>query len=516
MRRQVFVITLAICHTGLIAKTTKETSHQPNILFVISDDQAFPYSSAYGTNWVKTPNFDKVAKDGILFTNAFVTSPGCSPSRASILTGRYPWQIEEAGTHASSFPRKYKVFTEVLEENGYLVGFTGKPWAPGDWKDSGWKQNPVGTEYNQKKLEPPYTGISNCDYTGNFELFLNQRKADQPFFFWIGTHEPHRDFEKDSWQKEGKTDKSVRVPGFLPDHPIIKGDLLDYAIEIEWFDKQLGKVLKQLDERGELENTLIIVTSDNGLPFPRAKANCYDAGIHVPLAISWSKRIPSGQVIGDLISSIDLAPTILEATGLKFDGAFPIIGKSRLKQLCAKYPKQESNREIFAGRERHSSSRYDNHGYPQRIIRTEQYLYVKNYHPEYWPAGDPQVYQKDGNLGGMHQAYFDIDDGPTLGFYRQNNIQNPEITPYFLAATAKRPAEEFYDIVKDPDCMVNLAEDPKYSTLKKQLSERLITRLRETGDTREIGSDPEIWETYPRLEGVIRKFPAVEADSIHQ
>jgi uncharacterized sulfatase len=476
---------------------------------VISDDQSFPHASAYGTSWVKTPNFDQVARQGILFTSAFVTSPGCSPSRASILTGRYPWQIEEAGTHASSFPVKYKTFTQALEENGYLVGFTGKPWSPGDWQVSGWKQNPVGKEYNQKKLKPPYTGISPIDYAGNFDLFLEKRQTGQPFFFWLGTHEPHRVYEEGSGIKAGKSEKDVLVPGFLPDHPIVRNDLLDYAVEIEWFDKHLGLALEKLAAIGELENTLIIVTADNGMSFPRAKANCYDPGIHVPLAICWGNQIPKGRTIDAPTSTVDLAPTILEAAGLKFDGQFPMSGKSMLAHLTSSTDKSWNSEKhtIFAGRERHSSARYENHGYPQRIIRTEKYLYIKNYHPEYWPSGDPQVYLKDGSLSKIHGAYLDIDDGPTLQFYQNQNVSNQEFAPFFLAAMAKRSAEELYNIQNDPDCMNNLAGKPEFSKVQKQLSKKLIRHLIATGDPREVGSNPEIWEAYPRLNGEIRKFP---------
>jgi len=501
------VLSLALCSSGLLSNANKP--EQPNILFVISDDQSWPYASAYGTDWVKTPGFDRVAKNGILFSNAFVTSPGSSPSRASILTGRYPWQIEEAGTHGSSFPSKYKVFTQVLEENGYLTGFTGKPWGPGDWEISGWKQNPVGREYNQKKLKPPYSGISGVDYAGNFELFLQQRKTGQPFFFWFGAQEPHRNFEAGSWKKEMKDENSPEVPGFLPDISIVKQDLLDYAVEIEWYDKQLVKIIDKLNETGELENTLIIITGDNGMPFPRAKANCYDAGIHVPLAISWGAKIKPGQKVDDLFSMVDLAPTILEAAGLKFDGDIPITGQSKLKQLTSdKRQKPEYRQEILAGRERHSSARYENRGYPQRTIRTEKYLYVRNYHPEYWPSGDPQVLSKDNALSEMHQAYLDIDDSPTLRYFKNTNTKDPEFLSLFLAATAKRPAEELFDIINDPHCMNNLAGKPDYELLLKELSGRLTSILKATGDTRETGSDPEIWETYPRLKGEIRKFPA--------
>ncbi len=497
---------LAFCASGLVAHASRP--EKPNILFVISDDQSWPYASAYGTDWVKTPGFDRIAKNGILFNNAFVNSPGSSPSRASMLTGRYPWQIEEAGTHGSSFPTKYKVFTQVLEENGYLTGFTGKPWGPGDWEISGWKQNPVGKEYNQKKLQPPYTGISKIDYAGNFDIFLDQRKKDQPFFFWFGAQEPHRGFEEGSWKKELKDGNSPEVPGFLPDISIVKQDLLDYAVEIEWYDKQLVRILDRLNETGELENTLIIITGDNGMPFPRAKANCYDAGLHVPLAICWGSKIKKGQRVDDLFSMVDLAPTILEAAGLRFDGAIPMTGTSMLKPLLSgNFRTLQNQQEIFAGRERHSSARFENRGYPQRIIRTEKYLYIKNYHPEYWPSGDPQVFLNDNTTGEMHQAYLDIDDGPTHSYYKKTNITDPEFLKLFLAATAKRPTEELYDITKDPDCMENLAGMASYEGIRKQLSDRLVKRLKETGDPRETGPDPEVWESYPRLKGEIRKFP---------
>jgi len=175
---------------------------RPNILFVISDDQSYPYTSKYGSEFIDTPAFDFVANNGCLFNNAFVTSPGSSPSRASILTGLYPWQIEEAGTHASSFPIKYTCFPDKLESIGYKVGFTGKGWGPGDWKISGRKRNPAGEEYNKIKVKPLFSGISNIDYSENFRLFISTRKDNQPFYFWVGLNEPHRPYEKDVWKKQ--------------------------------------------------------------------------------------------------------------------------------------------------------------------------------------------------------------------------------------------------------------------------------------------------------------------------
>src|SRR5690625_3490274 len=211
----------------------------PNILFVISDDQSFPHASAYGSDYIETPAFDRVADEGVLFMNAFVPSPGCSPSRASILTGRYPWQNEAAGTHASTFPEKYTVMPDLLEEAGYEVGYTGKGWGPGDWEQSGRDRNPAGPAFQDHKLDPPHKHIRDIDYAANFGAFLDQRPDNTPFYFWLGTSEPHRAYEEGIGRAAGKKPEDVEVPGYLPDTPEVRGDFLDYAVEIEWFDRHL-------------------------------------------------------------------------------------------------------------------------------------------------------------------------------------------------------------------------------------------------------------------------------------
>lgn len=428
-------------------KRAENKSDKPNILLVVSDDQSYPYASAYGNNTCRTPNFDRIAKMGILFNNAFVTSPGCAPSRASILTGRMPWANEEAGTHASLFPKKFKTFPMMLQENGYHIGFTCKGWGPGEFKEAGWPHNPAGQEYSERTLKPPYKGINSNDYSGNFEDFIASRKEGQPFYFWFGAKEPHRSYEKDSYKKESRLLSEAYVPSFLPDNDVVRGDILDFATEVEWYDKQLGKILDKLESIGELDNTLIIITSDNGMPFPMAKANCYDQGIHVPLAICWNKVIPGNRVVNDMVSMVDIAPTILEATNTKFTGTMPMTGKSIIKLL--KSDKQgivnPLSNAVFACRERHSSARYNNMGYPMRMVRTTEYLYVRNLHPERWPAGDPQEYVAPGILGPSHGGYHDIDNGPTIEMYRKK-FDDPLIKPYFIAATAKRDYEELYNL----------------------------------------------------------------------
>ena len=479
----------------------KGSNGRPNILFVISDDQSYPNALIYGNTVFETPAFDKIAKSGVLFTNAYVTSPGSSPSRASILTGRYPWQNEEAGTHDSRFQKKYITYPFELEKNGYHIGYTGKGWEPGSC--NGWTHNPAGPSYNTEKLVPPYSGISDCDYAANLKVFLNNRKDGQPFCFWFGCWEPHRRFEKDSYKKAKINLANINVPGFLPDNDVIRGDIADYAVEIRWFDQQLNKILNILDSIGALENTLIIVTSDNGMAFPRAKANCYDAGIHVPLAISWKNVIQGEKIINEPVSLVDIASTILDVANVKPDNMQPISGKSLLPQMKGN---QNNNKKkvVFAGRERHSSSRYGNSGYPQRVIVTNEFLYIHNMHSERFPAGDPFFCVP--NESDLYKAgYFDIDASPTKTFLIEN-AGNSSITPYFLSAMGKRPQDELYNLIDDPYCMNNLANDDKYSAKLKAFRKLLIKKLKETGDTRIVGNNPEIWETYPRF-SIIREFP---------
>ena len=268
----------------LVAGSLVAADQRPNILVAISDDQSYPHASAYGYEAISTPSFDRVARMGLLFQGAFTPAPGCSPMRAAFLTGRNIWQIEQAGTHASSFPRKYEVYQDRLEQAGYFVGYTGKGWGPGNWEDSGRERNPAGPSFSSKTLSAP-AGIRKTDYAANFAEFLTQRPQDKPFSFWFGSGEPHRSFKKGIGRSNGLDPDKVRIPPFLPDTPEVRDDILDYCYEIQWFDSHLGRMLDLLADAGELKNTLVIVTSDNGMAFPRAKANVYEYGIHMPLAV---------------------------------------------------------------------------------------------------------------------------------------------------------------------------------------------------------------------------------------
>ncbi len=473
--------------TGCHSSKNKKS---PNILFAISDDQSWAYTGISGCKVVNTPSFDRVAKEGVLFTHAYGAAPQCSPSRAAILTGRYIWQLEEAGTHASNFPKKFKVYPDLLEDAGYWVGYTGKPWAPGNWQVSGWKRNPAGPEFNRQHLKDrPFNGISNEDYAANFREFYEHKPKDKPFCFWYGGHEPHRVYEKGSGLKVGKNLQDVRMVPFLPDDPEVRSDILDFAVEIDWFDKQLGKMLKYLESKGELNNTLVVVTSDNGMPFPRAKANNYEYGVHMPLAIRWPQRVKGGRKVDDLISFIDFAPTFLQAAGLPIPDQ--VTGKSFLDILTSEQDGHvDKNRtHILTGRERHTHARPDNLGYPCRSIRTDNYLYIWNVKPDRWPVGDPTG-------SGQPEGYHDIDSSPTKTFMIQHQ-NDPKMKTLFHLGFEKRSAEELYDVKNDPACLKNLAYAPAFREIKNNLKTQLQSELKEQGDPRMLGNG-DIFESYPR------------------
>jgi N-sulfoglucosamine sulfohydrolase len=488
---------VAFLCTAALFTSARGEAPRPNILLAISDDQSHPHASAYGAA-LRTPAFDRVAAAGVLFRHGFAGSPGCSPSRAVLLTGRHQWQLEQAGTHASSFPKKYAVYPELLEAAGYFVGVTGKAWGPGNWQVSGRERNPAGPSFDKERLDAP-EGISRNDYAANFAAFLAAKPTDRPFCFWYGGSEPHRVYKRGLGNESGIEATAIEVPPFLPDTSEVRADLADYFAEIEWFDSHLGRMLDLLDERGELENTLVIVTSDNGMPFPRAKANCYDAGWHVPLAIAWPAKVPGGRVVDDFVSFVDFAPTFLEVAGLERHEQMS--GRSLMPTLLSDRSGlvDSSRTEVFCGRERHSSSRFRNLGYPMRAIRTSEYLLIRNFHPERWPAGDPHT------LGSRRFAFHDIDASPSLDLLIARR-DDPAISPFFELAVGKRPEIELYDVVHDSGNLRNLADDPAHADARRRLEQRLNDVLQSTGDPRIVG-DGEIWESYPRY-SPLREFPA--------
>ncbi len=295
------------------------------------------------------------------------------------------------------------------------------------------------------------------------------------------------------------------MPPFLPDLPAVRSDLLDYCLEIEWFDEHLGRMLRRLEEFGELDRTFVVVMADNGMPFPRAKANVYEYGIHVPLAIRWGARVAVGRRVDDLVGFADLGRTLLDAAGVAFpDGAPPPAGRSFLDLLVTSRGEAVSARRdaVFAGRKRHSSARHGNLGYSQRALRTPDHLYIRNFRPARWPAGDPVALDGNGRPAGPHSGY--IDERPTLSILVASSGEE-HIRRFLDLAVARRPAEELYDVRRAPGCLENLAGQPECAEALRRLAARLESVLRETRDPR-LSDGGDIWETYPRY-GPMRSFP---------
>ncbi|WP_215226429.1 sulfatase family protein [Echinicola shivajiensis] len=481
------IITLNACGSS---QEKGMKSRRPNILFILADDASYPHMSAYGCDWIQTPAFDRVAKEGVLFNRAYTPNAKCSPSRSCVLTGRNSWQLEEAANHSPNFPEKFTTFPEALKMSGYHVGYTGKGWAPGNpgTKD-GQPRMLTGDYYGSHKLTPPTAFISNEDYAANFEDFLNDKLKDEPFCFWMGSNEPHRGYAfKSGIDKGGKTiDSITEVPHFWPDVDSVRVDMLDYAFEVEYFDNQLEKVLTILEEAGELDNTIIVVTSDNGMPFPRVKGATYEISNHMPLAIMWKDGIKmTNRKVDDFVSFIDFAPTFLELAEVDpKDLMMPITGKSLVPILQSKdnrgdYPNRDF---VLLGKERHDVGRPDDQGYPVRAIIKNDYLFLINFKPKRWPHGNPET------------GYLTTDGSPTKTFIL--NYKNvPGYEKFYQWSFGLRPSEELYNIKKDPFCINNLIGSEEDDKIAQFLKEELLKKLNEQGDPRMFGNG-NIFDEYP-------------------
>ena len=465
-------------------------ARRPNILFAIADDWGL-HAGAYGTSWVNTPNFDRVAREGLLFRNAYTPIAKCAPSRAILLTGRHGWQLEEAGNHMPYFPAKFKSWPEALTEKGWFVGITGKGWGPGIANDAaGQPRQITGRPFNQRTAPPPAKAISANDYAANFAAFLDAAPKDAPWCFWYGATEPHRAYEFQVGVNKGgrKLSDVTRVPAYWPDNDTIRHDMLDYGYEVEHVDRHLGRMLAELERRGLLENTLVIVTSDHGMPFPRVKGYAYDASNHVPLAIRWPSGIAKpGRVIDDFVDFTDIAPTLLDVAGIATasSGMAAFTGRSwREIFASAKDGRVVAARDhVLLGKERTDSGRPNDAGYPIRAMIRDGFLYLRNYEPSRWPAGNPET------------GYLDTDGSPTKTFLLEARRRNPA-DPFWPLNFGLRPGEELYDLRQDPDCVRNLASDPAHATRRRTMHDDMTAKLKAQGDPRMFGRG-DVFDRYP-------------------
>ncbi len=462
--KTVFKIILALSLIPVFTTCGKKEVKQPNILFLLADDWSYPYSEIYGESYVKTPNLEKLTHNGVVFENAYCSSPSCTPSRAAMLTGRYPHNLGEGVNLCGRLDAAIPTYVKVLRENGYSVAFDRKGWAPGDYTKMGYSENPCG-----EKVE--------------FSKFLDKLPGDKPFFFWFGTNDPHRPFDKNAGKTAGIDVAKIKVPGFLPDTPEIREDLSDYFSEIQHFDKEIGDMLEMLKKSGRLDNTIIVIASDNGMPFPHAKANLYDYGTRVPLIICGFSKETQDKRNNYFVNFIDLAPTFMELAGVNNP---PVMdGKSLVPILKGEMP--ENRDQVFLERERHCLCRAEMNngaGYPMRAIRTTEYLYIRNFRPDRYPAGDPII-------PGTPSEFGDVDGGITK-IFMMDNRDNPLVKPFFELGFGKRPSEELYVLKDDPYNLHNVASEPQYAIVKADMQKQLGQWMNDSNDPRLNGKGDEI------------------------
>lgn len=505
---------------------------KPNILFAFADDwgryascyQGIPGASAL-CDFVNTPNIDRIAREGVLFANAHVPAPSCTPCRSSVLSGRYFWQTRLGAILAGAvFDRSIPTYPVLLQEAGYDVGFMYKVWGPGvalgdPYAGDNNKFTGHGVRFNQFSFvatENMTKGMSREDakeplydeVRGNFSDFLSRRQANAkdglpPFCFWWGPTNTHREWQKGSGKALWGIDPDAlegNMPAFFPDVPEVREDVADYLGEAMAFDRGLGVFLEMLKEAGELDNTLVVVSGDHGMPgFPRAKCNLYDIGSEVALLASLPGTIPGNRVVLDQVNIMSLAPTFLDIAGVdKPDG---MVAESLLPKLTspASGLLQEEDNWAITGRERHvAHARQWNLPYPTRALRTADYTYIRNFKPDRWPSGDPKGMDDpqaptppwDRLEHDNYTAYSDVDASPTKAWMVNHRAEEEHRENYRLGFD-KRPLEELYHNTAAPDQMQNLADDPAYHEIKRELRAILLRELSVQDDPRVVEPEAE-------------------------
>ena len=518
------------------ASAVAADTERPNILFFFADDWGrfariyAEHGRTAGTNGLlKTPNLDRLAKSGVLFRNAHVNAPSCTPCRSSLLSGQHFWRTGRGAIlQGAVWDETIPTYPLLLRDAGYHLGKSYKVWSPGSPADAPYggqqhafeKSGRAFNNFSENATDLVAKGATVEaargklleEVRGNFRAMLAAKAADQPFAYWFGPTNTHRAWVRGSGQKLWGLDPDAlkgKLPAFLPDVPVVREDLADYLGEVQALDAAMGVLLEELDRAGERSKTLIAISGDHGAPgFPHGKCNLYGFGTGVSLIVS-GPGIKGGRVVDDMVSLPDLAPTFLEAGGVKPPAV--MTGRSLWNVLRSERQGlvDPARTWVVAGRERHVEiARPDYSPYPQRVLRTLDHALIVNFKPERWPLGDP--YRLDGKdeptFDEIAKTTFvtlpDDDAGPTKAWF-VGARKSPEWSAQFDKFYGRRPMFELYDLRKDPDEMNNVAEDPAYAAIRKEMTERLFTILRETGDPR-MTEDGKYFET-PPLAGPLPK-----------
>lgn len=408
----------------------------PNVVIFIADDQGMGDLSCYGHPTLKTPHIDRLAREGMLFESAFLTISSCSPTRCSLLTGRYPHNTGAEDLHMP-LPADQGTMARYLKSEGFHTMSVGK-WHLGEAEKRHWHR------------------IMECagrDTGQNAVTLLRERPKDKPFFFWVASTDPHRPYGQDNIEKHYRGEEVI-VPPYLPDHPLIRAEIAQYYDEIARFDRHVGQVLDELARQNVLNETFIVYVSDNGMPFPRAKTTLYDSGIRTPLLVRYPPLVQAGTVQRSLVSTIDIAPTVLELA----DVAQATMQGQSLRPLL-KDPEASGRDAIFAEANWHDFEKFT------RAVRTERFLLIRNY---YWDTP-------------LWNSVDSINSQTWVGYLKMRQQGKLTSAQRFLFQEP-RPFEEFYDLQADPHSLKNAIESPEYTASVNQLRTRLDNWRVETQD----------------------------------
>ena len=537
--KRLSLLLLLILILGCFGPHPSAKAAPPNILFLFADDWG-KYASCYadaegpGTinDVVRTPNIDQLARQGVLFRNAHVNAPSCTPCRSALLSGQYFWRTGRGAIlQGAVWDDKIPSYPLLLRDAGYHIGKTYKVWGPGTPADAPYG----GQQYAYQKAGSRINKFSENvtrqvaagqspeaakealydEARGNFRDFLAANRDGRPFCYWFGPTNVHRKWIKGSGRKLWNIDPDNlkgKMPPYLPDVPEVREDLADYFGEVAAWDATVGALLAELDKSGQRGNTLIVVSGDHGAPgFPHGKCNLYGFGTNVSLIVA-GPGVAGGRIVTDFVNLTDLAPTFLETGGVPVPAVmtgrslWPVLKSSQSGLI------DPTRTEVFTGRERHvENARADFSPYPQRAIRTADHALIINFRPDRWPLGDPYGLA-DGKTplqadleNETRLTHPDEDAGPTKAWLVKMR-DTPEWKAHYQWVYGPRPKYELYDLKADPHETKNLAADPSRASLKADLEKRLLAELTRTGDPRLI-EEGTFFETPPLSGPLINPKP---------
>ncbi|MDF1823760.1 MAG: sulfatase [Verrucomicrobiales bacterium] len=471
LKRLAYLLLIPLLVTGSFAQDEEPLSDEelakqaelmklPNLVLIIADDLAWDDSSPYGHDSIMTPNLQRLANEGMRFDNAFVTTSSCSPSRASIITGRYPHQTDAEELHWP-VPKEQITFVEKLREKGYWTAAAGK-WHMGDEirdrfdeireVDTSGFQLPSGDTSGKFKETLEGEAQSGC---ADWVPMMRDRPAGKPFFLWLAALDPHRPYHSRIISDPSRPDE-IRVPPYHPDTPAVRADYQLYYDEVTRLDRYVGLVMDELEAQGVADNTLILFISDNGRPFPRDKTTLYDSGIRTPWLVKWPAKVEAGTVCRKLVSTVDIARTFMRLGGIGNPGqTFEGVDFSPLFTK----PDKPIRDYVYAEKNWHD---FEDH---VRAVRNERYKYIRNYYDDL-----PQTPSADGLRSPTYIELLRL-------------REKSELTPAQKACfTAPRSAEELYDTKLDIYETNNLVDDERFAPLLRAMRAALRDWEKKTKD----------------------------------